>query len=470
MDLNQFKKYIINKDSNIYSFFIKDNILYMEIIKEHKLIDTKIIVENIKCFCVEDYGECINIVYVDLLGNLVYLRYSDVDIKKDNLLMLDIENNRFKNIKFIISDKNLNIFILTSKMELGSRYSLIHYLISNNTLEKYKLGEVVDDEYDVYAIDVDSESNIHLIYRSFDSDKVQLYYRMFKKSYKRWLIPDKISDRNSDTRHMNLIIDTNDYIHIFWSSIKGKRMNSNYIFKKVDRNSLSNWQTSDSFKPIMGEFEDPILIQLNDDIKLFWKQSNKSYCIKAKVGEYMWDNIKTSNYSINYDLEHSIYTEKKCNNIDAKCFTPVANEIAETAMLNMKMEELNTLEEFNISLNKQNLCFDFESMIIEHSRDINPYIRASNIISDILSKEEVLSKEDFDYEIKRINKELRSLEYEFEQDINDLRKNYFKLSEKIELLSVQNRKRHEKSQGYLYYNKLRGYIKNIMVLLKAGRD
>ncbi|KXZ40203.1 hypothetical protein SAMN05661008_00244 [Alkalithermobacter thermoalcaliphilus JW-YL-7 = DSM 7308] len=274
------EKYIVNKDESTYLFYIDDKNLHMQIIKEEQKLENYIIEQNVECFCADINEDTIHIICINSYGNLIHLQYLDSGTKKDVLTVLDIQHNKFNGIKMCIDNFNIDIFIVVLNIK-ANNYNLIHYSINNIDLEKYKLGEVVYDEYSSYKIDIDSKNNIHLIYRAYNNSKIQLYYRMFNKVYKRWLVPEKISDRNLDTTNINILCDSNNYVHLFWTTTT----TLNYVYKKVDDSLISNWNRHLDFKQMYDGVYNTMLIQVGNDIRLFWTHHKTLYCAQTEIGK-----------------------------------------------------------------------------------------------------------------------------------------------------------------------------------------
>ncbi|MEJ8552906.1 hypothetical protein [Tepidibacter sp. Z1-5] len=439
-------KYLVNISLNKYIFYLESNVLYVEIIKDNNKNNKKVLGDNIKDFSVAlDNLGVIHIVCIDFWGKLIHFINKKNSFKKEVVANLNVNLNEFKNMKLYVNKDILNILVLVSNKVESKIWNLIHYSIKENRLKSYKICES-NDKYVSFKTDSDKKGNIHLLYRLNDNDKNQIFYRMFNCEYNRWSIRERLSFRNVDAADMSILCDTNNFLDIIFSSKQKQDISFSYYRKKINENLISNWEKLKMPQKIKGYFNNQFLIQLDDCIKLFWKENNKFYFTSTKIGESSWSDINLIQIKEEDNLNPIVYIGTEYNNYSilkmplgysinkyknyligvdeiiyekTKKYINANNYVKPYKKINL--ESAVSLEEISIKSSLQN-----------YSEDIKNYFERKSEISELLQdnfkenkrevKDEML---DLHYEIKSLReKERLALKVfsEIKDTYNDLNK------------------------------------------------
>ncbi|WP_066070657.1 hypothetical protein [Alkalithermobacter thermoalcaliphilus] len=96
---------------------------------------------------------------------------------------------------------------------------------------------------------------------------------------------------------------------------------------------------------------------------------------------------------------------------------------------------------------------------IEWIKYVSYQIKESEINLDILDYEQTISKEYIFRKIDKLDKDVDEIKYSFYQDLENLKKDYNDLNEKIQILFASQKNKGISS----YYKKIKKYIKDLLV-------
>ncbi|MCT4508384.1 MAG: hypothetical protein N4A48_06415 [Tepidibacter sp.] len=436
----QKNKYLININQNKYIFYLDSNVLYVEIIKSDNKNNRKVLVDNIKDFSVAfDSLGVIHIVCIDFWGKLIHFINKKNSFKKEVVANLNTKLNEFEDMKLYVNKDILNILI-SNRVE-NKMYNLIHYSIRKNILKSYKICES-NDKYISFKTECDKKGNIHLIYSLNNNDKNNIFYRMLNFEYNRWSIRERLSPRNIDVTHMSILYDTNDFINIIFSSKQKQDIRFSYYRKKINEHLISNWEELKISQEAKGYFSDQFLIQLDDYIKLFWKENNKFYFTSTKIGESSWSDVDLIQIKKEHNLNSIVYIGDEYNNYSIlkmpfgysvdkyKNYLIGVDEIIYEKTKINKNNYVKPYENINLESAASLEEISIKTSLKSYSEDIKVYFERKTEISELLEenkkeiKDEIL---DLHYEIKNLReKEMRML-----KGFSEIRDSYSDLNKKI---------------------------------------
>ncbi len=446
-------EYIVSSHEKLYSFSLSNKKLYMKFLENGKEIDRNVIAKNIKNFSVNiDNIGMIHIVVLNELGMLIHMKREE-DIWTEAIIKrFDPKAYEFKNLKIYLYNQMIHILLLLNN-------TLIHYLTNKNNFKSYKLITTAEN---YYKTDIDNRGNIHLLYRPVDN-KYTIFYRIFHLEYDRWSFPERVTYRKEDIKDMCILCDTFGFVHVVYFSILCNTIKINYLFKKNKHFRSDNWEEDKGFKNIIGDFSIPNLIQLDDHIKLLWKQNNKFYFIITKIGKLLSETIKSIDVQWDCDLIPItyignmyrsykqvkiplIYTHLYQKNIligvdESKKFHDeeelVTKEQSEKSYKEGILEEAITIDD--VEHIKHNL--------LEYVNHIKHHFEKNNILSDVLydhHKTENFNKNRLiEKEILKLHKEIELLKSREENRVNffrDMKQEYMNLHKKFEAILIEHSK------------------------------
>ncbi|SHH00319.1 hypothetical protein [Tepidibacter thalassicus] len=402
-------KYFITNESSHYCFYIADNYLYMEFLKNNNKERINIL-KNVLDFSVDidDLG-VIHIICINLLGQLIHIFNENNTWKENIVINFDVKVYKIKSIKLYIINNFLNVFLLISDKIQKNIWNLMYYAVSRNNIKSFKVAQVNG----CYKTDVDSNGNIHLVYKSIYDNNCQFYYRMLNIKYNIWSIPERISDIDTNVIDIRILCDTNDCLHVVWSYVKNNIIRSSYINKK---NLASNWETSGTFNEIIGQHEYQFLFQVDNTIKLVWKQNDKFYCTFTEIGEIYWSDISELDFKFECDLTLSVYIGNGYREKISKSFQKINLERA------VSLDDLISIKD----------------SLLEYTNQIKKGFQNTSIVQDLFCD----NKKILERKILEIYEELETIK-EREKNLID---SYIMLNEKIEML-LENKKQTKNRLG-----------------------
>ncbi|WP_432665356.1 hypothetical protein R9X47_03645 [Wukongibacter baidiensis] len=318
MSIMRKNEYLVRHNSMFYYFYLVNSILYLEILEQGKKKVRKKFYANIRDFsiCV-DSSDIIHIICLDTSNKLIHFFYKDRKWRKRFITNLVLQPSKLRDLKVYFSKNSLNIIFLKLENPKSDTWKILHLSISKNSWKSYEIGDMYFDKYLYpYKADMDTNGNIHLIYRSLRDGKSVLYYRMFNTYHSKWSLAAKLSSKAYDTINMNILCDTNDFIHVVWSYLYNKNIEVNYLKKKVTSTLASGWKKSKTFPAKISNFTNPVLMQCNSHIKLLWKQNDQFYYTEAKSHKDSWSSVKNIRNVVPCPLKPISYLGRSYKSLD----------------------------------------------------------------------------------------------------------------------------------------------------------
>jgi len=129
------------------------------------------------------------------------------------------------------------------------------------------------DTQDRPGIAVDSEDNIHVVWRGLgwgnNPDVWNLQYR--KRTSSGWQPQEAVTDENADQEHPSIAVDSNDNLHIVWLGL-GWGTNTGYYNIQYRRRTSSGWQSREAVSDIdANQLVPMIAIDDDDNVHVVWR-------------------------------------------------------------------------------------------------------------------------------------------------------------------------------------------------------
>lgn len=313
--MNEYKnnRYLIKANSHIYFIFLLKNILYLEITKNTKK-ELITVSSNILNFSAAvDTSGLLHIACIETYGNLIHFTQRKNSFEKRNVTDLNIKSHKVTGLKLYIHKNSIHILLGFTNRFKDTYCNINHYLITNNYWKSNIIAKISADKYiPSYKSDIDKYGNIHLIYKSMDNKKSKLYYRMYNNRYKKWNITRRISNENIDVHNTSILCDTNAIVHVIYSVVHEKNIQTIYLKKETANSLEANWILVEDFPYNASNLTHPFLIQNNNHIKVLWKQNERFYCTQSDITENNWEEMKLVNIDKN-DLVPIVYINHPFN-------------------------------------------------------------------------------------------------------------------------------------------------------------
>lgn len=444
------EEYIVSFQGVVHIFSLINTILVLKKFKDNKEIDRIELMYNVKYFSVDiSNSKNINIIVVNFSEDLVYIT-NENNIWKETLITSF--NNKIYVCEYLKIYSHYNIIhaLILSNNQSKNEYNLIHYLIIENEI-KYTKVLYLSNKKD-YKIDMDTNGNIHIIYKKSDNNN-NIFYRTFNLEYNRWGIPEKIVYEQGNIKDMCILCATCNLIYVVYFNSNKNNIKLNWLYKKNNSNFISNWNNPDISRIIIGDFCDPLLIQLDDNIRLIWKQNSKFHFVNVKIGEYINKNIVDIDLEFDYNLIPIVYIGNNYKNFKSTkipyTYRCLSNEIILIGIDDIKKDNKLAGNKANSSYLIQYLenaitledARSIEYSLLEYVSHIKHYLKKSNIVLDLLNDNKILNEEKLiNNKILKLKKEIEDLRSSKEFILNSLceiKSDYENLNKKYENILIE---------------------------------
>ncbi|WP_053957051.1 hypothetical protein [Inediibacterium massiliense] len=285
-----------------YYFYMEEDHLYLKIFKDHTLYETSKISENIIDYCVtmDSFG-VFHLVSISSYGDLKYCIYQDHKWEYRYLTKYDSKSFLFKNLKLFIVDDHIHILMAISNIIHPELWILKHHYWNGSSWSNRKVCDMVTEKYDVpFCCDTDPDGHIHIVFKSSYEKQYQLYYCKYHIVYDSWSIPIKISSSDYDHSHPFILCDSAGSTHIIWSSFYDNNLTIFYMYQEKSNHQKNDWSQPICLSNINTNSTHPILIQIDDQIYMIWKESNKYFVTSRNIYEKLWSPLD----EINIENDH----------------------------------------------------------------------------------------------------------------------------------------------------------------------
>ncbi len=460
---SQTNRYVIELESKIYQFFLLDNSLHFEIIDDKNKVKS-IISKNIIIYAaaIDDLG-FLRLASIDSFGNLTLYSYNGSFWDKTAITKLNMHSYGYDNLNLFINNNETHILLLEYQHVNKGLYNLIHYSITYPMWRSRRIAKIHSSEFrPIYKADMDTWGNIHLIYKTVDKKKNQLFYRLFNNNYRKWINPEKISNKDYDVLNLS-ILPINDTVHLAYSYNFEKIINTDYLQKKVTPFINGKWTKKEDLNSSLVNIGHTFFVHHIDNLKMIWKKDDTFYIATYDFRHNIWNTIEkifVSNYNfypINYlklDSSYRIkikapltYYKYENNNL-----VIVGVNLDGTQSKNNKLTTNQTFYEAN----PKGINLDTNNIFTNYFNKLAPYFEKTSLVKDLsynLAQKNSTTKNNFtDFENLEVTdivdkvillyKELESLKNKELTIINSLleiKKDYDELYEKIVFILENNK-------------------------------
>lgn len=278
----------------IYLFHKIQNELYMKTIKDNKIYtDTKISSKVLDyTMNVDDLG-LFHLVTITSLGQLKYFVHKDNEWHCKFLLNAEIESSKFSHPKIFIINHTIYILFLISTIASSEIWMLKHDDLSNQTWSSEKVCTVLTEKYQIpFHADIDRSKNIHIVYKSYNHQNHPIFYSKYNTTHNIWSIPLKISDLPQENIHPFIFCDNHNCVHIIWSSFYRNNLQIFYVNNKRRNPMTNHWTDIRRLSKEGRNCSFPFMLQIEDTLKIVWKQGGKYHMIMRNVLENKWNSFE----------------------------------------------------------------------------------------------------------------------------------------------------------------------------------
>lgn len=305
MEFNSNKQYIhYSKSRFIYYFYTLDKTVYVKIIKNNKAYSNIKISENTIDYCVDidDFG-VFHLVSISLSGDLKYCIYRDNKWDCRYLTKYDAKSYQFKNLKLFISNNSIHILIAISNILNSELWTLKHHYWNNKSWINKKVCDISTEKYDIpFHADIDSNNNIHIVFKSLHDKKYQIYYCRYNTLFHSWSVPIIISNISQNNSHPFILCDNANGAHISWSGFYKNNLKILYIYNDKINSSKNCWGEIQGLSNEGANSTHPFIFKINNSIKVLWKQNNNYFTKIKNIFDNTWSNTTELKFEYHNEL------------------------------------------------------------------------------------------------------------------------------------------------------------------------
>lgn len=293
-----------NKSGLIYYFHVMNNNVYMKTFRHNKLHTTVKITENIIDYSITiDHFDNFHLVSISSGGELKYSIYRDNKWDFRLLTKYDSKNYQFKNLKIFKVNGHIHILMAISNIMDSKLWILKHYYWNNQSWVNKKVCTMITEKYDMpFHVDIDSNHNIHMVFKSLYNKKYQIYYCNYQDTYNSWSMPIRISDPSYNHFRPFVLCDNIKGTHIVWSSYSHNNIKIFYLYRPQTNTSKTYLKNIQRLSNEKANGTHPYILQIGNQIKVLWKQNNEYFFKTLNIEDTVW----SKSTKLQFDHTHAL--------------------------------------------------------------------------------------------------------------------------------------------------------------------
>lgn len=263
----------------VYVFYRIDNELYVKILKDNNEFSNKKISDNVMEFAVEiDEFGIFHLVCLAMNGELVYWKNQELKWYHRILTKYDSSFYQFKGLKIFLCHQKIHILLAVANELNPEQWILKHHYWNNTVWHNKKVCEMNCGKYDnPFQGDIDTNDHIHIVYKSRQNEKNQIFYSKFNMAHNMWSTPQKINISTQENNHPFIFCDHENRLHLVWSCLENGSYKILYRHHQNSSAIKSVWSEVTNLTSEDSNCTHPLLLQRNDELKILWRQNNDYY-------------------------------------------------------------------------------------------------------------------------------------------------------------------------------------------------
>lgn len=278
MKRNPLYQYIhFHKTGDVYVFYKIDAGLFVKVLREnHEFSNTKIS-DNVMEFAAEvDEKGIFHVVCLITNGELVYWKNHGFQWHHRILTKYDSTFYIFKGLKILLYNQNIHILVAISNELNPECWVLKHHYWNNTVWYNKKVCEIICGKYDhPFQGDMDNSHHIHVVYKSRQDGKSQIFYCKFNMVHNMWSTPKKINMLLHENSHPFIFCDSQNRVHLIWSGLENGNYSIYYRYNENTNIQRSYWSEMTKLSLGNSNCTHPLLLQCSDKLKIVWKQNDQ---------------------------------------------------------------------------------------------------------------------------------------------------------------------------------------------------
>lgn len=291
-----------NKEMFIFKLSNDDEIIYdiydssLRLLNSNNLSDKNILRYSVAI----DHEDTLHLVVLMGTGELNYYKCIDKEWSKRTIAKFDLKSNIYNQIEILLIKNKLHIIYNYSHLINSNIWTIQHVVYDKESNERHNAIRYISKRIpDPFAIDVDSQGTIHLIYRTYINNSSQIHHVFYSPYTKAWSsLSKQLSSENMNNIFPFLFIDSQDNLHGLWIEEIKDNLDMKYLRMSSSGKEKYIWkEISLPYIPI--SMYPPIIFEENNRLKLL----------------YLSNNIIQSLYSSNYG---STWIKGEINNLQSE--------------------------------------------------------------------------------------------------------------------------------------------------------
>jgi hypothetical protein len=280
----QQKMFLIKKSNGIiYNFYFSKTggICYkLYSLHNNQKVDPfeiSVIEEKILEFYVNiDEEDTIHILCLTESGELKYF------VNKENMWnskvfsRFDLRSNIVKSLFIHVTNKKIYIIYAASNLMNVNLWTIYFKSWDGSKWNNINIGMTIcDKEFPPYCLALDTQNNIHVVYKNSSNRGTQIFYRKFHMQFSLWSTPEKTINSPEAVGFYYIFCDTRNNLHLVWST--STSTNFKMLYKKLNTKVLNNKHYDRIISVHMSNhpYLQPVIFEIEQKIWVMWRNQGE---------------------------------------------------------------------------------------------------------------------------------------------------------------------------------------------------
>ena len=222
-----------------------------------------------------DGNDDIHLIVINNSGNILHFFYSDENWNMKNIHNIDIKDKYCKYLKVFKHKGHLDIYMGMITAFPYKSWTIDHLKYSENKKSLARIFKSMNQSgMDDFYIDYDDKDNIHILFKSSDAKKYQIFYNINNPFTNTWgQVLTKLSNSNLNILDSHMFADSRGVIHTTWTVFNNSSFNLVYKMKDPFTNSEDKWSFYNLPREI-GDIKNPVIFNDNGYLRILYTKNN----------------------------------------------------------------------------------------------------------------------------------------------------------------------------------------------------
>jgi len=232
----------------------------------------------------------------------------------------DLRSNIIKSLFIHIANKKIYILYAASNVMNVNLWTIYFKAWDGSKWNNLNIGMTIcDKELSPYYAAIDTQNNIHIVYKNSGNRGTQIFYRKFHEQFALWTSPDKVVNSPDIIGFYYIFCSSNNDLHLSWAVAAGNSFK--LLYKKLNTKVLNtkHYDRSLTLATSNQPYLQPVIFEIEKIVSVMWKSAGEFFASEINATGLSCENTSSVpctniNSTIMVELKNNYVIEKQSFN------------------------------------------------------------------------------------------------------------------------------------------------------------